>query len=254
MPQDQTAIAAATFEGAAAPAPVLLVCEHASCDFPEEFGDLGLSDEVRQSHVAWDPGALALSRQLAAALQAPLVFGQVSRLLYDCNRPPEAQDAIPAKSEIYEIPGNMGLSDEAKAERVSRIYDPFCAAMDKALEDVQPAMMVTVHSFTPVYFGAKRDVEIGILHDEDTRLADALLEELAGAPHKVERNQPYGPQDGVTHSLKRHAMSRGIANVMLEIRNDLLNRPELVVRMGGLLSGALGRVMSRPDVRDWGRN
>ena len=113
---------------------------------------------------------------------------------------------------------------------------------------------MTVHSFTPVYFGAKRDVEIGILHDEDTRLADALLEELAGAPHKVERNQPYGPQDGVTHSLKRHAISRGIANVMLEIRNDLLNRPELVVRMGGLLSGALGRVMSRPDVRDWGRN
>ena len=85
---------------------------------------------------------------------------------------------------------------------------------------------MTVHSFTPVYFGAKRDVEIGILHDEDTRLADALLEELAGAPHKVERNQPYGPQDGVTHSLKRHAMSRGIANVMLEIRNDLIATPQ----------------------------
>ena len=236
------------------PSPFVIVCDHASNRIPAKYGDLGLSMTERVSHIAWDPGALALSRQLAATLQAPLVFGQVSRLLYDCNRPPEAPDAIPAKSEIYEIPGNAGLSDEARAERVSRIYDPFCAAMDKALQDVQPAMVVTVHSFTPVYFGAQRDVEIGILHDEDTRLADALLEELEGAPHKVERNQPYGPQDGVTHSLKRHAMSRGIANVMLEIRNDLLNRPELVARMGSMLSGALGRVMSRPDGRDWGQS
>ena len=47
---------------------------------------------------------------------------------------------------------------------------------------------------------------------------------VAGMP--FERNAPYGPQDGVTHSLKLHGIGSGLANVMIEIRNDLLKTPE----------------------------
>ncbi len=88
--------------------PVLLVCEHASQRLPERIGSLGLSPDALSSHIAWDPGALAVCRLLSAALDATLVYQRFSRLVYDCNRPPEAESAMPQTSEIFAIPGNQG--------------------------------------------------------------------------------------------------------------------------------------------------
>lgn len=210
---------------------VLVLCEHASNHIPARYEGLGLSEEDRISHAAWDPGALAVAKGLSAALDAPLVASCVSRLVYDCNRPPEAPSAMPAKSELIEVPGNRNLDAAARAERVATVYDPFCAAVAKVIADRKAAgretMLVTIHSFTPVYYGSPRSVEIGILHDDDTRLADAMLDAAPALPHRqVERNAPYGPQDGVTHSLVLHGQDNGLANVMIEIRNDLLRTPE----------------------------
>ncbi|TNF17303.1 MAG: N-formylglutamate amidohydrolase [Rhodobacteraceae bacterium] len=209
----------------------LLLCEHASPHIPDRYGDLGLRPEWRESHAAWDPGALALAEVLSEALDAPLVAGGVSRLVYDLNRPPEAETAMPARSELVEIPGNAALDAQARAERIDTIYRPFCATVEALLE-ARPRAVVTVHSFTPVYFGAPRTTEIGVLHDADSRLADAML---AHAPdtRRVERNKPYGPEDGVTHSLKLYALRRGLPNVMLEIRNDLLTSPAEVETIAG---------------------
>lgn len=226
-------------EGLNAKAPALILCEHASGEFPTEFGNLGLSHDVMRSHVAWDPGALELGRQIGANLNAPLVAGGVSRLLYDCNRPPEAPDAIPAKSEIHDIPGNATLTTAERTRREVLIYRPFCMAVDLAINVAQPQAIVTIHSFTPVYFGAPRAVEIGILHDADTRLADQMLVALRQSDHTVRRNEPYGPQDGVTHSLKKHAQSRGLLNVMIEVRSDLIADQAGVDRIAQELTTAL---------------
>lgn len=211
--------------GPSGPAPVLLLCEHASNAFPQPFGALGLDEAARESHVAWDPGALDMALRLSQAWGAPLVHSAVSRLVYDCNRPPEAPDAMPARSEVYDVPGNRDLSLEDREARTTAIYRPFVAAVDAAVARANPGAIVTVHSFTPVYFGTRRTVEIGVLFDSDTRLADALLAQDWGG-FEVRGNDPYGPEDGVTHSLKRHAISRGLPNVMIEIRNDLLATPE----------------------------
>ncbi|WP_458880124.1 N-formylglutamate amidohydrolase [Arenibacterium sp. CAU 1754] len=238
---------AVLIEGLRAKAPALVLCEHASCDFSREFGNLGLSSDVMRSHVAWDPGALDLARHIARGLGAPLVAGAVSRLVYDCNRPPEAPDAIPAKSEIYDIPGNLDLTDVERERREALIYRPFCAAVDRAIETARPAALITVHSFTPVYFGTRRDLDIGVLHDTDTRLADEVLNALSGSDRIVRRNQPYGPEDGVTHSLKKHAQSRGLLNVMLEVRNDLLADPADVARIAGKLTLALTAALTATD-------
>ena len=78
--------------------PILIVCEHASNRIPAPYGNLGLPDKLRESHIAWDPGALGMAKRMADRLQAPLVAGAVSRLVYDCNRPPEAPDAVPSVS------------------------------------------------------------------------------------------------------------------------------------------------------------
>lgn len=207
--------------------PVVILCEHASHAIPERYNGLGLSENDRKSHAAWDPGALPVAQILSAALDAPLVASTVSRLVYDCNRPPEAPSAMPETSELIKVPGNRGLTQEQRDERTETVYAPFCEAVAEAISSrSNPMAIVTMHSFTPIYFGKPRATEIGILHDSDTRLADAMIAQSDAITLGVERNQPYGPDDGVTHSLRLHGISNGIANVMIEVRNDLIDTPD----------------------------
>lgn len=230
---------------------VVLVCEHASSLLPTAAGTLGLSSEALSSHIAWDPGALAVSRLLSAKLDALLVHQRFSRLVYDCNRPPESPAAMPEKSEIYEIPGNRDLSVAERYARTAAIYIPFhdriSAELASRAAAGRPSVLVTVHSFTPVYFGKPRAVEIGILHDTDTRLADVMLDGAAKAGRfRVERNSPYGPEDGVTHTLRLHALPAGHANVMIEVRNDLIansvDQEVMADYLAGLIADAVSSV------------
>ena len=202
---------------------VLLVCEHASRFIPDGLSNLGLDADSAQSHIAWDPGALAVARQLSDSLDATLIAQNVSRLVYDCNRPPESDQAIRPVSEVYNIPGNAALTASQRNERTDYIYRPFQKALAEAVRTRPQTVLVTIHSFTPIFNGAPRAVEVGILHDTDPRMADVMLEAASIDPtFKVERNAPYGPEDGVTHTLVEHALPRGLLNVMIEVRNDLL--------------------------------
>lgn len=230
-----------------APSSVVIICEHASPYIPAPFDHLGVAENARRSHVAWDPGALALAEAMAARLNASLIAAKISRLVYDCNRPPDAPDAMPARSEIEDVPGNVGLTDAQKSDRVKTYYEPFRLAVAQIIASVASPILITVHSFTPVYHGARRDVEIGILHDSDARLADAILAE-ADASHIVRRNEPYGPADGVTHTLKEHALPHGHLNVMLEIRNDLIENADALTKMADLLSAWIKRALARLQV------
>lgn len=222
---------------------VLLLCEHASAHIPARYAGLGLRAEWRDSHAAWDPGALDLAQMLSAALNAPLVAGAVSRLVYDCNRPPASPSAMPERSEVVEVPGNTGLTPEDRAQRVAAVYAPFVTAVQAQLGR-GPKALVTVHSFSPTWHGAARETEIGLLHDSDSRLADAML---ARAPEGrvVHRNRPYGPEDGVTHSLQLHG--KGLPNVMIEVRNDLLTTPRdiqtIAMELMAMLTPALSEVV-----------
>ena len=207
--------------------PIVLVCEHASNFLPPNFNGLGLSEQQLQSHIAWDPGALATAKLMAHNLDAALVASQVSRLMYDCNRPPHSSTAIPLSSEQQLIPGNTSLTPAAKEQRVETYYRPFEVALTQCIDSVVAPLIVTIHSFTPIYLGQTRTVEIGVLYDTDQRFADAFLRQAEKYPRfNIQRNQPYAPTDGVTHTLKHHALSRGLLNMMLEIRNDLISTPE----------------------------
>jgi predicted N-formylglutamate amidohydrolase len=232
--------------------PVVLVCEHASNFFPPELHGLGLDAAVRESHIAWDPGALPVAEAMASRLDAALVSARVSRLVYDCNRPPHAPDAMPARSEIFDVPGNAGLDEAERALRTELVYQPFRAALGGVLSGRvgRPTVMVTIHTFTPVYKGVARDVELGILCDEDARLADAMLQ--VAARHTsldVRRNEPYGPADGVTHTLIEHGLSKGILNVMIEIRNDLVRTGEQQIGMAHMLCDVLEEALTALGVQ-----
>ncbi len=209
-------------------APVLLVCEHASNHVPAEFTQLGLDDEQLRTHIAYDIGALGLAKHLSALLDAPLVYSTLCRLLYDCNRPLQAHDAIPTSSEDTFIPGNQGLTAAQKAARAQLCYQPFEALLTQTLAamPVSPVLL-SIHSFTPVYKGQHREIDIGIICDEGECFARSLLQHAAQhTPLNVAINEPYGPQDGVAHTLNVHGNAHGYLNAMLEIKNDLISTPE----------------------------
>lgn len=194
------------------------------------------------SHIAWDPGAFDTAKQLSMQLDAPLVHSTVSRLVYDCNRPPESRDAMLELSAGIPVSGNVGLTSQERQARVERFYRPFETLLaDTLFARGDAVVLATVHSFTPVYRGHARSVEIGILHDSDSRLADAVLEVASG--FEIERNAPYGPDDGVTHTLRRHALPRQLLNVMIEIRSDLISTQNQCAAMAERLADWLTRAL-----------
>ncbi len=203
---------AAILTNPAGASPFLLVCEHASNNIPARYSDLGLTKEAIQSHAAWDPGAMAVAQIMAKILDARLVSSTVSRLVYDCNRPPESDTAIREISEIYQIPANVGLSDAEKSKRAEDIYLPFRQLLSDTIAALDAPVIVTIHSFTPVYNGHARSVELGILHDTDSRLADAILEiSDRESEMRIERNTPYSPVDRVTHNPAKPRITRRIS-------------------------------------------
>lgn len=225
--------------------PVVLVCEHAGKVIPQALGDMGLSPDDLTRHIAWDIGAEAVARGLAAALDAPLLLQRYSRLAYDCNRPPESPDAMPKMSETTRIPGNEKLGAADRLARTREIYRPFHDRVARLLDERaargMTSLFVTIHSFTPIYKGMRRNLDLGILHDHDTRLADDLLAAFGGVRDVVvRRNEPYGPKDGVCHTLNLHAAPRGLPYAMLEIRNDLIARSAGQEQWAKRLSEVLG--------------
>jgi predicted N-formylglutamate amidohydrolase len=204
--------------------PYVLVCEHAGKRIPKKLGTLGLAAADLERHIAWDIGAEQVSRLLSRLLDATLVLQRYSRLVYDCNRPPESADAMPVISETTPIPGNVKLSAPEKLARISEICRPFHAAVTRVLDrkaaEGITAKLVTIHSFTPVFKGKVRDVQLGFLHDRDSYLAGRLVRSFPGIDARL--NEPYAPKDGVLHTVNLHAAPRGINSVMIEIRNDLI--------------------------------
>ena len=220
-------------------APICLVCEHASAFIPTSLAALELADDDRYSHAVWDIGAEALARDLSLRLDAPLVLGRVSRLVYDCNRPPERDDAIPSRTETIEIPGNTDLTKAARAARVREVYEPLHRTISATLDGFDTApVLATIHSFTPTWFGTSRPTELGLLHDNDPWLAHAMMR-AADPSLGTELNQPYSASDGVTHTLAKHANPRGLRNVMIEVRNDLLSDDTATQRIAGILENML---------------
>lgn len=248
MPQPvsstKTAHFPAVVENATGRSRVVLVCEHSANIFPAPWGDLGLTPEQRSAHIAWDPGALGLARGLSQRLDAVLVHAPVSRLIYDCNRAPDMPGAMPARSEIHDIPGNRLISAVDRACRTAAVYVPFHNTLRAVIADRMALglapVIVTIHSFTKLFHGQPRAVEFGVIHDENAHFAQAILAvAMATTPLHCALNSPYSAADDVTHTLRIQATPYGLPNAMLEIRNDLIASPDAEQRMADLLAPVL---------------
>jgi predicted N-formylglutamate amidohydrolase len=225
--------------------PFVIVCDHASNRIPAKYGDLGLSATARLSHIAWDPGALAVSRALSETLDAPLVQSTVSRLIIDCNRDLDAPDLIWTLSETTQIAANENLDEQERQYRIERFHRPYHASIETLLEARrhagQETILVCMHSFTPVYHGEARPWPIGVIHGADPRYTQAVFEALqADEPGlNIGWNQPYAALNGVTLTLEKHGDGRGLDATMIEIRNDEILEPAGVALWSSRLARCL---------------
>lgn len=225
--------------------PFVLVCDHASNRIPSDYADLGLSAVDRLRHIAWDPGALAVSLRLVDLLDAPLVHSTVSRLVIDCNRTFGAPDLIVSVSETTEIPGNRTVTEADRQRRIERYHTPFHAEIDTLLNRRADAghetILVAMHSFTPVYKGVSRPWPIGLIHGIQTDYTRAVFEALERAEPGLDVgwNEPYAALNGVTYTLEHHGDGRGLTSTMIEIRHDEILQPAGVERWAGLLAQCL---------------
>jgi predicted N-formylglutamate amidohydrolase len=207
--------------------PFVLICDHASARIPRALGSLGLPEHELERHIAWDIGAAALARELAAALDGWLILQNYSRLVIDCNRTLGHPASIATHSEDSEIPGNLAVSPEQATERAARLFEPYHARireeLDRRATSRQRSVLVFVHSFTPVFRGVSRPWHAGVLYHEDTRLALPLLLALRREPGLiVGDNEPYAASPVGDYGLVEHGERRGLPYVELEVRQDLL--------------------------------
>jgi predicted N-formylglutamate amidohydrolase len=205
----------------------VIVVDHASSRIPRRLGDLGLPASELQRHIAWDIGSLAVAQRVAAALDAPLVWQNYSRLVIDCNRNPETPSSIPTVGEWTQIPGNIGLSDAEVAARRAEIFDPYHnhlrALLDERQASGRSTILVAQHSMTSLFKGTRRTMHAAVLYNRDRRFAGAVLNMLRREPDLViADNEPYFVSDETDFTIPHHAETRSLLHVEIEIRQDLL--------------------------------
>ncbi|MDI1267276.1 MAG: N-formylglutamate amidohydrolase [bacterium] len=208
--------------------PFLLTCDHYGRLIPHALGDLGVPESERVRHIGWDIGIAGVAEALSAHLDAHLIAQRYSRLVIDCNRPPHVASSIPRISEATTIPGNEGISREDAAVRRAEIFDPYHRRIDEIIDQRhsagQPTVLVSLHSFTPVYAGIARPWHIGTLYQRDTHLPPLLLQCLrAEGDLVVGDNEPYAVSDETDYTIPVHGEARGLINTGIEIRQDLIS-------------------------------
>ena len=208
--------------------PIIFVCDHASNALPQCYGTLGLDAGALTSHIAYDIGAADVTRALAALYGANAVLGRWSRLLIDLNRGADDPTLIMKLSDARIIPGNRCVDEAQAALRLERYHAPYHAAIADARAQARDGglvpLLVSMHSFTPAWKGARRPWEVGVLWDKDDRLARPLMAALARAGLCVGDNEPYSGELE-NDCLYVHGTMNGLPHVLIEIRQDLIATP-----------------------------
>jgi predicted N-formylglutamate amidohydrolase len=222
----------------------VIVVDHASPRIPRRLNDLGLPASELRRHIAWDIGALGVARQVAAALDAPLVAQNYSRLVIDCNRDPTVATSIPRLSEATEIPGNIDLSDAEVTARRTEIFDPYHnhvrTLLDERKAAGQPTILVAQHSMTDIYKGVRRDMHAAVLYNRDRRFAGMVLDRLRReAGLTIGDNEPYFVSDDTDYTIPRHGEARALPHVEIEIRQDLVSDEAGQAEWARRITGAL---------------
>lgn len=210
---------------------VFLTCEHASQRLPEGYRWDPRDERLIGTHWAYDLGAADLTRELAAAMDAPAVLSRFSRLLLDPNRAEDSPTLFLAEAEGAPVALNEGIDAAERARRIERFHEPFHGAIDERLGPHQSEIVFSIHSFTPVYQGEKRPMEIGVLFDREDELGERTAAVLHDAGFVTALNEPYSGKAGLIYSAGRHAAAHRRRALELEVRQDIAVLPEVRARI-----------------------
>ena len=230
-------------EGVVQTGGIVAVCDHASNAVPEGI-DLGVPPATMQKHIAWDIGAAGVVEMLAARYQIAGFLGEVSRLVIDLHREEEAAGLIPLESDGHRVPGNAGADREARLER---FYRPYHRALGEWLAAADPALILSIHSFTPRLEseeGGKRPWHVGLLYNSDDRAARLAIAAFEARGLFVGNNQPYSGHD-LNATMNRHAEAHGRPYCAIEIRNDLVADAAGQAKWAALVAEVAGDVAGR---------
>lgn len=233
---------------------ILFLCDHASNAVPSAYGDLGLPAEQFQRHIGYDIGARPLTLALAERLNAPALMTTYSRLLIDPNRGEDDPTIVMRLSDGAVVPGNAGITTEERQRRIETYHRPYhrliSDTLDQMLELAPPPVIISMHSYTPVWRGVPRPWHAGILWDTDARAVHPVIDGLAEQEGiVVGDNEPY---DGAlkNDTMYQHATCRGLAHALIEIRQDLIADEAGVAEWTGRLLPILTKLPQQKDLRE----
>ena len=222
--------------------PFLFTCEHATRRLPEwqaEPDDLPLLAD----HWGWDVGAADLTRELAQLCGSGALLSRFSRLVCDPNRAPDEASFVVGEVAGHVLSFNRAVDAAERARRRARYFDPYHAAIDRAIAQRVAAgaevRICSIHSFTPVYDGRARPMELGVLFDDHEAHARRVVDALACEGFAVVENEPYSGLAGLIYAARRHGRAHGVVYLELEVRNDLIATAELARAVAPRIARAL---------------
>lgn len=225
--------------------PFMFTCEHASNAIPPWLRATEDDQVLLDDHWGWDIGAADVTRILVTELGGHAVLSRFSRLVADPNREPSAASYIPRDIDGQTVSFNRDLGPEEINRRTRTLFDAYHGAIDESLELRQslapPVHVIALHSFTPLYLGRARPIEVGVLFDDYDEDAWHLQEALQKQGFESALNAPYSgkPPEGLIYAARRHGRRHKVKYLELEIRQDLIAESDKAARTALRVANAL---------------
>jgi len=229
---------------------IVLTCEHASNQLPEGYS-WSENDRINfvDTHWSYDPGALDVAMFLAKELKCVLVYSLYSRLLCDVNRDVTADTLFRPIGDGNIIDLNKNLDYEEEQNRIIKYHHSYYSALREVSMKIDPLFIVSCHSFTNLYEGQPRSLEIGVLVSYSDELGQKVYEGIKKRNSNVAINEPYDGKQGLATLdallFAKYPVRR--QGVEFEFRNDLLLNPERAPQIKADILAVLKEVFNIPE-------
>lgn len=223
--------------------PLVISCEHASNRIPAPLRTGPGDAPWLQTHWAWDIGARSFSLELARQVNGSALLARFSRLVCDANRAPEDRDLIRAVVEGHPLAFNRRLPPAEVERRLSTYHHPYHQELDRLVAQTTArqgqAVLLSVHSFTPVWGLDLRAVELGVLFDDHEEEARALARGFRRLGFDAALNEPYSGRAGLIYAAARHGRAHGVLHLELEINQAMIPTAGRARRLARRLAPAI---------------